>query len=462
MNPLNQHHEHPFNHNFMVPYQRNPLFIGRSLLLRNLKEALSAVVPKKFNHRVALHGMGGVGKTQCAIEYVYSSVSDYERIYWITAIDQTSLLSGYQKIAKTTTLTGLQQASPSEAAEAVMSWLKREQSWLLVIDNLDDIKVAEGLIPENSVKGHTLITTRNPHTRGIPAEPMAVPLFDIEESVELLSALSDIVIALESDERNQAEAIIKELDYLHLAIEQAAAYVREVTGDLATYSEEFTKNRKELLQWVSTGNRNYSYSVATTWSMSFTLIRNSNPQAAQLLRLLSFLNPDGILIDFLQSGVNALENNLQEVILKRSKLAKALLELEKFSLIKWNRTSQVVLVHRLVQMVLKDEMTDSELATMLTMTIDLCYQSFPMIVTNQTRQLCRRYQDQVLGPLLLVKMLPTDKFANINERLGAFLRDDGKVNDSEKVLQQLVDMRIITSGIDHSSTIRARHDLALT
>ena len=141
-------------------------------MLQKLKEVSLHYNAKKFNHRVALYGMGGVGKTQCAIEYVYASVSDYERIYWITAVDQTSLLSGYQEIAKAAALPNFQQATPSEIAEIVISWLKREQSWLLVFDNLDDIEVINGLLPDNAPKKHTLITTRNPHTMGIPAEPL--------------------------------------------------------------------------------------------------------------------------------------------------------------------------------------------------------------------------------------------------------------------------------------------------
>jgi tetratricopeptide (TPR) repeat protein len=459
----NQHDEQrPIEDKFIVPYQRNPHFTGRSRLLKQLKEALSAVIPKKFSHRIALYGMGGVGKTQCAIEYVYASVSDYERIYWITAVDQASLLSGYQKVAKASALPNLQQATPSEVAEAVMSWLKREQSWLLVFDNLDDIEVIKGLLPENAPKRHTLITTRNPHTIGIPAEPFQVPLFNMEESVELLSTLSNIVISSDSEERKQAEVIIRELEYLPLAIEQAAAYVREVTGDFATYREEYANNHRELLQWTSEGNRVYSHSIATTWSMSFKIIQKSQAQAAELLRLLSFLNPDGILIEFLESGADALKSDLQEVILDRSKRAKALLTLEKFSLIKWDRTTQVILIHRLVQTVLRYEMPDTELTALLAAIVDLCNRAFPIVITNETRRICRRYQDQVLVPLLQIKMLPTEKFAIINERIGDFLRDDGKANTSEKCLQQAIGAWLMISGIDHSNTLRAMYFLALT
>ena len=68
--------------------------------------------PKKHNHRVALYGMGGIGKTQTALEYVYTNRDSYERIYWITAVDQASLLSGYLKIA---IKAGLKTSAQSEA-----------------------------------------------------------------------------------------------------------------------------------------------------------------------------------------------------------------------------------------------------------------------------------------------------------------------------------------------------------
>ena len=284
----------------------------------------------------------------------------------------------------------------------------------------------------------------------------------MEESVELLSTLSNIAISSDSEERKQAEIIIKELEYLPLAIEQAAAYVREVTGDFVTYREEYAKNRKELLQWTSDGNRMYSHSVATTWSMSFKTIQNSQTKAAELLQLLSFLNPDGILIEFLEYGANSLGDDLQEVVLDRSKRAKALLTLEKFSLIKWDRVKQVILIHRLVQAVLKYGMSETEQTALHTTIIDICDRVFPMTVTNETRQMCRKYQDQILWPLLQITMHPTEKFVKISERVGEFLRDDGKANESERNLQQAVNAQMTISGTHDLSTLRIMSALALT
>src|SRR5215471_8979122 len=109
--------------NFIVPFERNPRFTGRSQFLETLKEKMFDQAPKKYNHRIALYGMGGIGKTQTALEYVYTNRLSYARIYWITAVDQASLLSGYQKIAIKAGLKSLFNLKPVEIAEGVLSWL---------------------------------------------------------------------------------------------------------------------------------------------------------------------------------------------------------------------------------------------------------------------------------------------------------------------------------------------------
>ena len=291
--------QRPSTDNFVVPFEQNRRFTGRKNFLEILKQRLFDQAPQKYNHRIALYGMGGIGKTQTALEYVYTNRDSYERIYWITAVDQASLLSGYQKIAIKAGLKSLLNLKPVEIAEGVLSWLRQEQSWLLVIDNLDDINIAAGFLPQTGPHQHTLITTRNPNSAGIPAEGLEVPLLDPTDSVDLLSTLSNIAIIANSSESEQAYQIVQELGYLPLAIEQAAAYVREVAGDFATFLDDYNKNHKDVHQWIPQGNRSYPHSVATTWSMSFNIVRNNHPQAAELLRLLSFLNPDGILNRFL-------------------------------------------------------------------------------------------------------------------------------------------------------------------
>jgi len=104
--------------------------------------------------------MGGIGETQTAIEYMYADRNTYERIYWITAIDHASLLSGYRKMAIMVGLKNLNM-KPVEMAKVMLTWLGRKQSWLVVIDNLDDINVITGLLPPNGPHQHTLLMTRD-------------------------------------------------------------------------------------------------------------------------------------------------------------------------------------------------------------------------------------------------------------------------------------------------------------
>ena len=82
----------------MRPYERNPLFLGRDDLLIRLRQKLKETKPKLYNHRVAIFGMGGVGKTQVVIEYIYRYEKCYKDIYWISATDESALLSGFKKL----------------------------------------------------------------------------------------------------------------------------------------------------------------------------------------------------------------------------------------------------------------------------------------------------------------------------------------------------------------------------
>lgn len=449
---------------FIVPYQENSQFTGREQFLEMLKEKFFTHIPKQDNHRIALYGMGGIGKTQTALGYVYANRDYYDRIYWISGTDQASLLSGFRKIAENAGLFISLNSTSVEVAEIVLTWLRQEQKWLVVIDNLDDISVAEGFLPENGPEKHTLITTRNRDSAGIPATGIEVPVLDLEDAIALLSTLSNIEVLPQSTQRKEAEEILKESGYLPLAIEQAAAYIREVTGEFTGYLNDYRENHKDLLHWMPAGNRPSSYrlSVATTWSMSFKIIRDTATQAANLLRLLAFLNPDCILIEFLQSGAACLGNGLREVVSSRIHLAKTLLELEKFSFIKWNRRNKTLFVHRLVQTVVKDEMSDGELGDMLTAFINLCNESFPIDVTDETRELCRVYQGQLVGPLLRLTTIQTKEAADIMARVARFLSMDGKFSDGEKLWLQVVKIRTQILGTDHCDTLRSMTELAST
>ena len=185
----NLEHSTPLNDRFIVPYHRNVNFIGREKLLTKLRMKLCEIVPNRWNHRVALYGLGGVGKTQLALEYVHIHKANYERAYWISAVSEATLFSGFQEIAKRTRcLSDYANLKPKEVAENVLSWMNEQESWLLVIDNLDDVEIVDRYLPNQSPNKHTLITTRKSHYHHIPAEGLQVDVLNIDDSTNFFIA----------------------------------------------------------------------------------------------------------------------------------------------------------------------------------------------------------------------------------------------------------------------------------
>jgi hypothetical protein len=111
-----------------------------------LREKLCEVVPNQYNHHVALYGLGGVGKTETAVAYVYAHKRMYEAIYWIRATNQADLFSSFHEIAETTGRLDSVDNTPLKVAKSVLLWLQRQDNWLVVIDNLGNPKIsAKGL-----------------------------------------------------------------------------------------------------------------------------------------------------------------------------------------------------------------------------------------------------------------------------------------------------------------------------
>ena len=445
----------PTLNKFLVPYEKNQQFTGRTELLTTLYEMLCQVTPKEYNHRVALYGLGGIGKTQTALAYIYEHRTTYDAIYWISAANQAALFSSFQEIAKATL--GAVQGSQTEVAKNVLSWFQSQDNWLVIIDNLDDIRVIDGYLPDMAPRKHTIITTRNPNSDGIPAKGLEVTLLHPKEAAELFLIRSRISV-IGPREKEEAAIIVDKLGYLPLAIEQAAAYIREVSQNVFSFLNDYEKNMKDLHKWTPQGNWKYSYSVATTWSMSFRAIREESEGAATLLQLFAFLNPDQILIDFLERGANGLNDALRSIISNPIELSKALLILEKFSLIKWTRQGGSISIHRLVQLSIKHELSSSESEDCLARVIAICNSAFPTTaevddLSEENRRVCRRFQGQVIEPLLEYNGIWTKAAANTMHRVGFFLVDDGKYKEGERLITMSASIYRDLYGNDDSTTL---------
>lgn len=281
---------------FHVPHDRNPFFTGREDILEQIHEAFQNGF-KGSRTPVALSGLGGVGKTQIAIEYAYSHQEEYSVVFWVKAESRDVLASDFVTIAGLLTLPEKDVQDQSSIIRAVKSWLEANSDWLLLLDNVEDLDMIREFLPESST-GHVLLTTRG-YTMSGKAQRIKLEPMEPQEGSLLLLRRADIIArnsnldsALEVD-RTQAEEIVQVMDGLPLGLDQAGAYIEETACGLSGYTELFHTHQKELLKRADTLFSAHE-PVATTWDLSFKKVQAQNAAAADLLRLCAFLYPDAI------------------------------------------------------------------------------------------------------------------------------------------------------------------------
>jgi hypothetical protein len=129
----------------------NPFFTGRGQILTELHDALAE------RGRAALIGLGGIGKTQTAVEYAHRHSAEYTHAFWATAASRETLLSSYVAFARMLKLPELEAKEQSVVVEAIQRWLNSNQGWLLILNNVDDLVIAREFIPMGD-NGHVVLT----------------------------------------------------------------------------------------------------------------------------------------------------------------------------------------------------------------------------------------------------------------------------------------------------------------
>ncbi len=214
-----------------VPYPRNTLFVGREELFTQLSTALHSGQPAALSQPQAISGLGGIGKTQIALEYAYRYRQDYQAVLWALTDTRENLTSSYLSIA---TLLKLPQQGEQESARviaAVKDWLQTQTNWLLILDNADDLKLARDFLPTN-VSGHVLLTTRA-QAMGRFARCLEVNLLPPEQAILFLLQRSRLLAEdaslqkIPEHDYALAYAICQELGWLPLALDQAELILKK-------------------------------------------------------------------------------------------------------------------------------------------------------------------------------------------------------------------------------------------
>ncbi len=255
-------------------------FSGRDASLARLEGELPFPGAGKA---VAVHGYGGVGKSQLAAQFARARRTRYDAIWWIRAADRATRLEDYARLARVLALP--ESDDGPTAREQAKTWLERTPRWLLIFDDALDPEALKELLPA-TYAGHILITSRrHADWRALGAQPLPLDVWDRRESVAFLAARTG------AEDPDAAELLARALGDLPLALEQAASYINRQAIDQAEYARRLYARAPELF---SQGKPlDYEHTVATTWNLAFEQVSH-NEVAAEILNLCAFLAPERI------------------------------------------------------------------------------------------------------------------------------------------------------------------------
>src|SRR5581483_11630855 len=263
-----------------IPYRRNLCFTARDEVITSLFQAFHK--QDSPIQTLAVCGLGGIGKTQTAIEYAYRYRSHYQAILWLQADSPAMLLSQAAKLAQDLNLSERDEQDLHRTIAAVRRWFEERPHWLLIMDNLEDLYMLNTYVPP-AHQGRILLTTRL-HATGTVAHRVEMKKMSLQEGALCLLLRSKILPLNASPEQvserdyAQAQEISLLMDGLPLALDQAGAYIEEVGCGLSGYLQRYQKHHTTLLGRRGTGT-DHPDPVATTWSLSFSRARYTNPAA---------------------------------------------------------------------------------------------------------------------------------------------------------------------------------------
>ncbi|KAI9715704.1 MAG: hypothetical protein M1812_005856 [Candelaria pacifica] len=299
---------------FLVPFDRDSRFVGREDIITRVNHRL------KTTRRVGLAGIGGVGKSQIAIEYCYRFKDEHPagNVFWVYANSVARFDQAYREIARKLDLPGWENPKVN-TLQLVSEWLSDEEheTWLMILDNADDTEALFGAgshglmledaqtvprvsyVPRNS-KGSIIITTRDTRVAEILTNReksiMVLPLSAQEAEFLMHSKLQQDAAGTKADTLE----LLETLQYLPLAITQAAAFISENRITITEYIRIIRSGNSELTNLLNIDLRDSrrdlyaSSSVIRTWKVSFDQIQKQKPRAAQILSLMSILDRQGV------------------------------------------------------------------------------------------------------------------------------------------------------------------------
>ncbi len=406
-------------------YDGNRTFMGQQDILSLIGQALLPAKQKMISsesdglRQFALCGLGGLGKTEIALEFALQHKGDYDAIFWVRADAVAKLNECYNDIS---VKLGLQDPSENKnhvvSREVLKGWLSRpkkgatttddafnssstssaEAEWLIIFDNADDPYLLTDYWPQGS--GSVLITSRDPIAKSLfstrPSGLDLNPLSD-EDGASLLKNLTE----MDEEADTVARQISHILGGLPLAIVQMASVIRRQQLDLGEFLELY-QDCAEHLEFhgkrFDSGVRTYPHSISTVWAFE-----RLNSEARVFLELMSFLDPDCIQEDIFAEA--STEMSVEHFPCNKKPYREARTELLQASLIKRNPQNKELSMHRLVQDAVRAKLDREHVQVYFRFAVHLLWIRWPSAMPKPSRQMFDM-QQKASNKRLLVSRWP--------------------------------------------------------
>ncbi|MEU7907032.1 FxSxx-COOH system tetratricopeptide repeat protein [Actinoplanes sp. NPDC049118] len=326
---------------------RNPHFVGREGLLAEVRGLLGkgpvALLPAPG------HEVGGTGRTQLAVEYVYRYADAYDLVWWIPAEQTAGMRAALVGLAQELKLPEARDLNSTlGAVRDALSRGEPHRNWLIVFANANRPEDIRPYLPSGA--GHVLVTSRNPRWTTEVAQAVPVAAFDRTDSVDLLRRRGPDLSA------DDAERLAERLGDVPMALDQAAAVRKAAGWSAAEYQRRYVERAAELA---------FPTPIRVAWGLSADALAEASPAAYELLELCAFLASAPVSWELLWAARGRVSAELDGTVRIERRLKAALRLIGRYGLADLDPPGESVLVHPLVRGMVGQQLSSERHAALL-------------------------------------------------------------------------------------------------
>jgi tetratricopeptide (TPR) repeat protein len=420
-------------------------FIGRDRFVEELHDVLVADTLTTTARMAAIHGLGGIGKTSLAAEYVHRHAGAFAGVWWAPAQERTLLVASLAALAARLDPRLVADDNQERAARAGLAHIAGRSGlpFLLVYDNVETPDALRDLVP---AAGARLLATSRWSDWGGQAHEIKLEALHAEAACAFLQRR-----AMREDS-DGAERLAAALGHLPLALDHAGAFCKLTRTSFTAYLERIDSRIARAPKGAI-----YPASVAGTLGLAIEKVAAECPAAEKLLAFCAFIAPELIPLDLISGS-----------IADEDERAEAMMTLASVSLIEHpslEGDQPAITVHRLVQAAMRARLAErSEAEATLEQVLQALADAFPMV---RFRQITRRRA--VLLPHVLaardcfhaMAMRTSPTAGQLFCAAGRFLHAGGSYSLAELLLRDALKVSEQTFGREHRNVAIAMHDLVL-